>query len=109
MVQEIQRKGWQINLWRWLQDENLKKWNDICISAQRYTLAQEAHDQIKWKCVCVWGGGGVQKQFSVKTLYNHVDTNNYGTHMKHIWKSEVPPKIKMFMCFFGKQIFVNQG
>ncbi|KAL5673011.1 hypothetical protein ACJX0J_017317 [Zea mays] len=43
MVQEIQRKGWQINLWRWLQDENLK-------NAQRYTLAQEAHDQIKWKC-----------------------------------------------------------
>lgn len=64
MVQEIQRKGWQINLWRWLQDENLKKWNDICISAQRYTLAQEAHDQIKWKCVC--GGGGCKNSSRLK-------------------------------------------
>jgi aminoglycoside phosphotransferase (APT) family kinase protein len=51
---KFKEKGWQINLWRWLQDENYKKWNDICISAQRYTLAQEAHDQIKWNC-CAFG------------------------------------------------------
>jgi asparagine synthetase B (glutamine-hydrolysing) len=50
----------------------------------------------------------VQKQFYVKSLYIHVDTHNYGSYMKHIWKIKCPPKIKVFTWFLENNLLLTK-
>ena len=53
---------------------------------------------------------GKKKSYTVKTLYTHIANHNHksGTHMKHVWKDKIPPKIKMFMLFIENKVLLTK-
>jgi hypothetical protein len=62
---------------------------------------QELGDDVKWK----WGN---KKEFTVKTLYDNIDSNCYGSCFNHIWKGKIPPKIKVFMWFLENNVLLTK-
>ena len=49
---------------------------------------ENADDVISWR----WG-----KIFTTKSVYNHLTLDETGLNFKHIWKSKIPYKIKIFL------------
>jgi hypothetical protein len=44
----------------------------------------------------------------VKTLYDNIDSNNYGSCFNHICKEKIPPKIKVFMWFLENNVLLTK-
>jgi hypothetical protein len=42
------------------------------------------------------GDGEGKKSFTTKSVYNHLTSDEKGNNYKHIWKSRIPYKIKIF-------------
>jgi hypothetical protein len=45
-----------------------------------------------------------ENQFAVKSMYKNISNVNQGPYRKHIWKSKIPPKIKVFMWLLEGKI-----
>jgi hypothetical protein len=54
------------------------------------TLIALVEDKPYWK----WTKGD---KFSVKSVYNHLCGNGIGRSFKHLWKSKIPLKIKIWL------------
>lgn len=91
LVKDARIKNWQLSFRRWLNNENEIRWISICGDCENFEF-QDSPDTVQWK----WGG---KKTFTVKSMYNSLSNNISGLGKKHIWKSKVPPKIKIFMWF----------
>jgi hypothetical protein len=50
---------------------------------------QNNGDFVSWR----WVG---KKSFTTKSVYNHLTSDEKGNNYKHIWKSRIPYKIKIF-------------
>jgi hypothetical protein len=43
----------------------------------------------------------------VKTLYDNIASNTYGSDKNHIWKGKIPSKIKIFMWFLENNVLLT--
>lgn len=89
MVAEVKEGRVLISFRRWLTEELLACRNKIMIDVDNFQL-QNSEDQVFWKI-------GKNKLFSVKSLYNALTVSDNGSAHRIIWKSKVPPKIKIFI------------
>jgi hypothetical protein len=51
---------------------------------------------------------GKVKMFTVKSIYSHIIRDGQGPYMKHIWKSKIPSKIKVFMWFLENNVLLTK-
>jgi hypothetical protein len=100
LVIDVIEKNAQLDFRRWISDDDRKKWAEILEKFQMFEF-QELGDDVKWK----WGN---KKEFNVKTLYDNIDSNCYGSCFNHIWKGKIPPKIKVFMWFLENNALLTK-
>jgi hypothetical protein len=100
LVIDVIKKNVQLDFRRWFSDDDRKKWDEILEKFQMFEF-QELGDDVKWK----WGN---KKEFTMKTLYVNIDSNWYGSCFNHIWKGEIPPKIKVFMWFLENNVLLTK-
>lgn len=46
------------------------------------------------------------RMFSIKSMYSQLIKTDLSPHLKHIWKSKIPPKIKIFMWFLENNVLL---
>jgi len=83
------QQGWRLSLRRWLNEElqiHYRKMNDLLNS---FAVNSE-NDKPRWKR----GNNGI---FSVKSVYDHLCSNETGANYNLIWKAKIPLKIKVWL------------
>jgi hypothetical protein len=100
LVIDVIEKNCQLDFRRWLSDDDRKKWvkslkNFRCLNSRSWVMMLN-------------GNGGNKREFTVKTLYGNIDSNNYGSCFNHIWKGKIPPKIKVFMWFLENNVLLTK-
>jgi hypothetical protein len=75
LVRDVIEKNAQLDFRRWLRDGDRRNWDKILEKLQVFEF-QELSDGIRWKCG--------KKEFLVKTLYDNIASNNYGSNTNHI-------------------------
>ena len=89
-----------LNFRRWLYPELKSQRDKICNRVAQYNF-QNDDDEVLWK----WGK---DRKFSVKTIYNVLAAGTTDFSCKHIWKSRIPPKIKIFLVFIVKGVTLTR-
>jgi hypothetical protein len=64
-------------------------WYDLAVKLNSVTLS-DTSDIVLWK----WNAS---KKFSVKSVYDHLTSDDSSLNYKRIWKAKIPEKIKVFM------------
>ena len=83
------QQGWRLSLRRWLNEElqiHYRKMNDLLNS---FAVNSE-NDEPHWK-------RGNNEIFSVKSVYDHLCSNETGANYNLIWKAKIPLKIKVWL------------
>jgi hypothetical protein len=77
----------------------LKKLENICMKAKNFNYHSDPNVNIyKWE---------KSNMFTVKSIYSHMIRNDLSPFLKHIWKSKIPPKIKIFMWFLESNMLLT--
>lgn len=92
---DIMVKNIQISFRRLLHDDILEKWENIGMKADNFL------DIFIWK----WEK---THMFSIKSMYSQLIKTNLGPHLKHIWKSKIPPKIKIIIWFLENNVLLTK-
>ncbi|WVZ79760.1 LOW QUALITY PROTEIN: hypothetical protein U9M48_027301 [Paspalum notatum var. saurae] len=88
---EIRINGYTLNYRQW---DRVCEWLDVADS-------QNGEDIICWK----WGQ---RTQFTVKSFYKALTVGVQGPELKHIWRSKIPPKIKIFLWFIENNVLLTK-
>ncbi|WVZ60787.1 LOW QUALITY PROTEIN: hypothetical protein U9M48_010767 [Paspalum notatum var. saurae] len=99
-IKEVLACNLQIRFSRWLYPELRTQWNRICDLLGNIN-GQNGGDTIIWR----WGQ---RKQFSVKSLYNALSLGVQGPELKHVWRSKIPPKIKIFLWLLQNGVLLTK-
>ena len=67
------------------------------------TLSKNGLDKVKWK----WSSNGI---FSTKSVYDRISTSSCESrrNFKHIWKSKLPYKIKIFTWLLENNVILTK-
>jgi hypothetical protein len=88
-VADAAAMNWNFSFRRWMTPDISVQIHELTqIMAQ--TVLTDEHDKPVWK----WTKGG---KFSVKSVYNHLCGNGLDKSFKHLWKSKIPLKIKIWL------------
>jgi hypothetical protein len=79
-VHQFLRNGGQIQFDRCLPPILFNQWLQVIGGIYSYKY-ENCEDSITWK----WG-----KQFTTKSVYDHLTRDDSGHHFQHIWKSKLP-------------------
>lgn len=90
MVKNVMEANIQISFMRLLHD-------DIGMKAKNFNY-QSVSDIIIWK----WE----KTRMFIKSMYSQLIKTDLGPHLKHIWKSKIPPKIKIIMWFLENNVLL---
>jgi hypothetical protein len=88
-VVEIAERGWRLNFRRWLDERAQNQWRQMRDMLATCALSPQK-DLVKW----TWEK---TRNFSVKSMYDHLCSGDVNEPNKKIWKSKIPLKIKIFM------------
>ncbi|TVU43075.1 hypothetical protein EJB05_09511, partial [Eragrostis curvula] len=79
------------------------------LHGQWYSLAARLNEQrltaSKDKAVWLWTSNGI---FSVKSVYDHLTRDDNGASYKHIWRSKIPEKIKIFLWLLENGVILTK-
>jgi hypothetical protein len=65
------------------------QWYELASRLNLIRLGEEKDEPV-WRWTSNW-------RFSVKSIYEHLTSDDMGSAYKRIWKSKIPEKIKIFM------------
>ena len=99
-VKEVFEGGIQITFSRWLYPELQAQWDRICEWLNVFSC-HEGSDIICWK----WGR---KKLSMVKSLYKTLSSGGQRPELKHIWKSKILPKIKIFLWLLENNVILTK-
>jgi hypothetical protein len=91
---------WRMTWRRWLNEDSqihLRQLRDILMSCALGSQKDEP--------VWVWGKN---KSYSVKSMYSHLCSGIGGGANRRIWKSKLPPKIKVFMWLINQNAILTK-
>jgi hypothetical protein len=88
-VAEVKEKGWVVQFRIRLQGLLRDQWYEMAAKLNRVSLCAKP-DTVSWK----WT---VNRDFLVKSVYEHLTKDDSGSSYKRIWKAKIPAKIKTFM------------
>jgi hypothetical protein len=80
---------WRLSFRRWMSTNLQEQWDGLLNILNQGTLT-DAMDRPIWK----WTKNG---QFTVKSLYKKLCKNVIDRSFKHLWKSKLPLKIKVWL------------
>jgi hypothetical protein len=81
--------GWRFSYRRWLTPDLIIQEAGLLQLLNQVRLTQE-NDSPRWK----WLKNG---KFTVKSVYKHVCRNGMDRSFRHLWKSKIPLKIKVWL------------
>jgi hypothetical protein len=88
-VAEAAAMGWRFTYRRWLTPDLIIQEAGLIRLMSQVNLSQEK-DSPCWK----WSKNG---EFTVKSVYKHLCRNGLDRSFKHLWKSKIPLKIKIWL------------
>lgn len=100
IVHDFLRKEGQLQFDRWLPPILFNKWLEIICEVYTYKY-ENCDDIITWK----WCG---KKQFTTKSVYDHLTKGDNEFHFQHIWKSKVPYEIKIFTWLLENNVVLTK-
>jgi len=99
-VHEVLRKNGHLSFNRWLPSLLFDEWLALIGSVFSYNFENQ-NDVILWK----WNN---KKVFTTKSVYNHLSAEENTNAYKHIWKSKIPHKIKIFTWLLERGVILTK-
>lgn len=94
-------KGWErFSFRRTLLGESLELWNSLKARCEEIQM-HGGRDRVKWMLTA-------DRQFTVKSLYDHLIKNDCGYPHKFLWKTKVPTKIKVFLWLMTRKSILTK-
>ena len=78
-----------------------EQWIGLVDEVYSFPFANEA-DKITWKWNMKSG------LFTTKSVYNHLSFGEVGLHYRHIWKTKIPYKIKIFVWMLEQNAILTK-
>jgi hypothetical protein len=100
-VHEVWNEGWVIHFKINRQGIVKSQWYELAAKLNNVTL-NETKDLPIWK----WNAN---KQFSVKSVYEHLTRDDAGMAYKRVWKAKIPEKINIFMWLIEQKVVLTKG
>jgi hypothetical protein len=88
-VADAAHVGWRLSFRRWLSEDLQRQWCGLVNILNQRGLSDTV-DKPKWK----WTKS---RQFTVKSVYKQICRNGIDRSFKHLWKSKIPLKIKIWL------------
>jgi hypothetical protein len=76
------------------------QWLEIVNSGYNFSYKTE-DDWVSWR----WGG---KNKYTTKSVYEHLNEHDHGYNFKHIWKSKIPYKIKIFTWLLERNAILTK-
>ena len=86
-ISELSARGWVLDFRRSLSPEELEDWQSL---SALFPVLSESADSVIWP-------HSASGRFSVKSLYSRLIGGTPSARFSCVWKSKVPPKIKIFL------------
>jgi hypothetical protein len=99
-VEYMKLKNWRPSFRRWLHEDlqcQLRRLHDI---VYRYGI-NSVNDRAVWE----WEKSSI---FTVKSIYKHLCSQDFGPNFKMIWKAKIPLKIKIFMWLVSQNVILTK-
>jgi hypothetical protein len=100
-VVEIAERGWRLNFRRWLDERAQNQWRQMRDMLATCALSPQK-DLVKW----TWEK---TRNFSVKSMYDHLCSGDVNESNNKIWKSKIPLKIKIFMWLIQQDAILTKN
>jgi hypothetical protein len=85
---------------RWLPPFLFDQWLEIVNSTYNFNYKTK-DDWVSWR----WGG---KNKYTTKSVYEHLTEHDQGYNFKHIWKSKIPYKIKIFTWLLERNAILTK-
>jgi len=99
-VYDFLRRDGQLTFIRWLPPFLFDQWLNLVNSAFSYHFENNS-DIVKWN----WNSKGI---FTTKSVYDHLSNGHPRRNFKHIWKSKLPYKIKIFTWLLENKVILTK-
>ena len=97
---EFLRLEGQLSFNRWLPPFLFDQWLNLVNTVFSYHFAYSP-DMVAWK----WNSKGL---FTTKSVYDHLSCGHSRRCFKHIWKSKLPYKIKIFTWLLENKVILTK-